>query len=72
MREEEAIEFAKSIALKEGWTWLTPVSAKQKPTKPGSSPLWEVLSNAGAIGSNVRIVFEEQSGQIIEKRFLPR
>jgi hypothetical protein len=33
---------------------------------------WEVWTNADSLGSNVRIVIDERTGQILEKRFLPR
>ncbi len=70
MTEEEAIQFAEGIALEEGWPWLLPVRATRKPT--GNSILWEVVSNVGSIGSNVKVVFDEGTKRIVEKKSLPR
>ena len=72
MSEEEAREYARVIALEEGWPWLPPVKAKRKESRAGGAAIWEVVSNADSLGANVKIVFEEESRHVLKKNYLPR
>jgi hypothetical protein len=57
----------------EGWPWKEP--ARVRRLRVGilfGRARWEVWTNADSLGSNVRIVIDERTGQILEKRFLPR
>ncbi|PWT82228.1 MAG: hypothetical protein C5B58_08575 [Acidobacteria bacterium] len=69
--EADAVRLARGVAEKEVWTWLEPVEA-QLVQAHGGAWQWNVCSNAGRRGVNVRIVMDAVSGDIIAKAFLPR
>jgi hypothetical protein len=80
MTREEAIEKARGIAEQEGWPWLEPVNAglwedKERKTffsKPTSRKKWSVTTNYLNRGSNIKISFDAETGEILEKLCLPR
>jgi len=78
MTEEDAIQIAKEVAEENGWTWRGQVSASlHKPLGLaawlfGSRSCWNVTSNAGMRGCNVRVSIDAESGEVIRKAFGPR
>jgi hypothetical protein len=70
---DEALIAARATAAAEGWPWREPVQVRRKRSWFFFGPArWEVWTNADSIGSNVRIVIDEASGEVQEKRFLSR
>jgi hypothetical protein len=72
MTEQEAIERAKQIATEEGWGWLEPGEGIWHPAWFGKGGKWEVYSNAKGLGAKVRVVIDAQSGEVLEKGYVPR
>lgn len=73
MTADEALDVARAVAAAEGWPWQEPVAVRrQKSWVLFGSASWEVWTNAEWRGSNGRIVIDEATGQITDKRFLPR
>ncbi len=72
MTEDEAISLAESVARSEGWPWTGPVRAIRHRHWLVGPVYWEVISNAAAIGSNVRVKIEDATGEVFQKKFLPR
>jgi hypothetical protein len=74
LTREEAIDRARLIALEEGWTWEEPVGARcyREGWFRNRRTYWEVWSNAGCRGCNVRVVIEADTGRICVMAFLPR
>jgi hypothetical protein len=70
---DEALDVARAVAAAEGWPWQEPVAVRrQKSWIFFGSASWEVRTNAESLGSNVRIVIDEATGQVTDKHFLPR
>jgi hypothetical protein len=70
---DEALGLARATALAEGWPWQEPArERRQRAWVLFGRARWEIWTNADSMGSNVRIVIDEGTGQILEKRFLPR
>jgi len=67
----DAIRLAHDVAETESWTWLEPVTAKLVQAEAGGWQ-WNVCSNAGCRGTNVRVVINAATGQVLEKAFLPK
>ncbi|KPJ94009.1 MAG: hypothetical protein AMJ53_06125 [Gammaproteobacteria bacterium SG8_11] len=78
--EKEAIEKARFIVEKEGWPWLEPVKAglweyKEKKSlysKSAYRKKWSVTTNYLNRGANVKISFEAETGEVLEKVWSPR
>jgi hypothetical protein len=70
--EQEAINLARKAAEDEGWPWLEPGMATWHPTWFGRGSKWEVFSFAFGLGSKVRVVVDAQTGEILEKGYVPR
>ena len=71
MSEGDAINLAREVAIKNGWTWRGRVSV----AKRGwlfSRRKWEVVSNADMRGCSVRVLINDADGTIIRAAFLPR
>lgn len=73
MTRDEAITLAERMAEIEGWSWQLPVSATlgRKFLLFGRL-CWTVRSNSSCRGSNVLIVIDDASGEVVRKAFLPR
>jgi hypothetical protein len=69
LNEQQAIETAKQVAAKEGWTWKEPVRAR---LQGGARKAWEILSNSQSRGVNVQVVLDAETGEIIRKGYNPR
>lgn len=64
---------AKRMAALEGWNWQLPVSATQGRKFLLFGRLsWTVRSNSSCRGSNVLVVIDDTSGEVVHKAFLPR
>ena len=73
MTADEALGLARAAAAGEGWPWQEPVRARRQRAWLLFGPArWEILTNADSLGSNVRVVIDEATGGVLEKRFLPR
>lgn len=73
MTADEALNLARAVAAAEGWPWQEPVRARrQRAWLFFGSTRWEIWTNAESLGSNVCVVIDEASGEVKEKRFLPR
>lgn len=78
MTRDEAIALARTTAEARGWTWHGEVratlhkKARVLPWLFGSSSWWDIRSNAGARGCNVRVCIDDDSGEVTSAGFLPR
>lgn len=69
----EAIERSRSLAREHGWSWVGAVRVSASLYARTFGPrTYEVLSNAGGRGSNVRVVIEIDTGKVLESVFFPR
>lgn len=70
MTELQAIEIARRTAEEMGWGWLEPVEATlRRPLLRKRPRLWEVTTNVLRKGGNVRMVIDDETGQVIEKHY---
>jgi len=72
LSEAEAIRLAKQLAEENGWRWLDPAYATLRRRWFGPGGRWEILSNAAGMGPKVRVILDAQSGQVLEKGYIPR
>jgi hypothetical protein len=73
MTREEAIQRARAIADAEGWRWEEPVEATSRQRWVFWGPVeWEIVTNVGMRGCNVRIAIDSTTGDVIRKHFCPR
>lgn len=70
--EAEAIRLAKHLAEENGWGWLDPAYTTLRRRWFGPGGRWEIQSNAAGKGPKVRVILDAQSGQVIEKGYIPR
>jgi hypothetical protein len=70
--EAEAILLAKQLAEEKGWGGLDPAYATLRHPWFGPGGRWEILSNTAGKGPKVRVILDAQSGQVIEKGYIPR
>ena len=68
MTRNEAIARAKELAHDKGWPFLEPVIAHRQASGSASGATWEVLSNAGAMGTSVVVMINDESGAVMESR----
>ena len=66
MTEEEAIEIAKTVAIREGWTWRGVVGGQKE------GGIWRVSSNIGMRGMNVHVHIDDQTQEVVYKSYGPR
>jgi hypothetical protein len=70
---DEVQAVARAAAIAEGWPWEEPVRVRrQRSWLFFGRARWEVWTNADSMGSNVRVVIDETTGEIQEKHFLSR
>lgn len=73
MTQDEVLSRAQAIAEQEGWTWRKPVKAwQQRSWWLLGRRKWVVMSNANYIGRNVWIYFDDETGELISKSYMPR
>ena len=72
LTEQEAIERAKQVAREQGWGWGEPVLASLQRPWFGPGGKWTVRTNTQRLGGNARVVIDAQTGEILEKGYLPR
>jgi hypothetical protein len=69
----EAIERARRVANERGWSWVGAVRVSASLLAATFGPrAYEVLSNAGRRGSNVRVVVDVDSGKILDAVYFER
>jgi hypothetical protein len=73
MARDEIIALARAVVEKEGWTWLEPVDARLV-RRFGffGGRHWRVTTNYRKRGCNARIEIDDETGTVLNKRFLPR
>lgn len=71
LEESEAIGIAERVAIQEGWLWDEPIIATPKYER-GKIKLWEIRSNTSWKGCNAWIVINAETGEILDKKYLPR
>ena len=72
MSEAEAIDRAKRIAQGEGWAWAEPAEATLYRAWFGKGGRWVIFSNARGLGAKARVVIDAQTGEVLEKGYVPR
>jgi len=72
MTREEAIAAARLTAEWEGWRWYEPVIATRKRPLFSKHRFWEVRTNSHGRHCDFRIVIDEETGKVKEKRYFPR
>jgi hypothetical protein len=72
LSDDELIRLARELAAARSWTWLEPVRVRRFREGFFGPRRWEVLSNVGSRGCNVRVVFDAESGAVVGSSFLPR
>jgi hypothetical protein len=71
--EEEAVALAKEVADEKGWPWALPVRvSRRKPWLSRGGGRWEIFSNGNALGASVRVVINDDTGEVIERGFISR
>ena len=72
MSETDVLATARAAVEAEGRPWQEPVRVDILPGRRGRSDIWEVLTNANMLGSNVKVWIEDQTGQVVRLWVLPR
>jgi hypothetical protein len=72
MTREEAIEAARALAHQNAWPWREPVLAVRRRRWLVGRLVWQVRSNADALGANACFVIDDATGRVIGARWLPR
>jgi hypothetical protein len=68
--EFRAVEIAREIAEKNGWTWKQPIQVTPRKFRRVQS--WWVRSNANCFGMNVGVLVHTETGEVLEAGFAPR
>jgi hypothetical protein len=69
---DEVLRIAHEVADAEGWPWQEPVSIEQDRHWPFGRATWDVYTNSGSIGQNIRIRIDGESGKVLSKGFALR
>lgn len=72
MTEREAIDRAKQVAHDQGWGWAEPAYATLYRSWFRKGGKWEIFSDARGLGTKVRVVIDAQTGDVLEKGYIPR
>jgi hypothetical protein len=70
--EAEALRRAKQVAEEQGWIWVDPAMTTLRRRWFGPGGRWEIFSNTQALGAKVRVVLDAESGDVLEKGYIPR
>jgi hypothetical protein len=69
----EAIDRARGIARARGWSWVGAVRVSATLLAATFGPrTYEVMSNAGGRGANVRVVVDIDSGEVLDAVYFER
>jgi hypothetical protein len=69
----EAIERARLVATERGWRWVGAVRVSASLLAATFGPhTYEVLSNAGGRGCNVRVVVDVVTGEVLDAVYFER
>jgi hypothetical protein len=73
MDETEVLDVARKSAQEEGWVWRGKVRARKTRQYFFFGPFrWNILTNAGCRGSNIRMVIDDDTGEILMKAYALR
>jgi len=72
MERNEVLLIAHEVAETEGWIWLEPVRIEPNRCWPFGRERWDVLTNWGSRGCNIRLEIDDETGQILSKGYAPR
>lgn len=72
MTREEALAKARAVAEQEGWAWTEPADATFRRAWFGKGGRWEIFSNAKGLGAKARVVIDAETGEVLEKGYIPR
>ncbi len=72
MTEQEAVDIARRVAEQEGWAWVEPTLADLRRPWFGRGGRWEIFSHRLGLGAKVRVVIDDQTGEALEKGYIPR
>ena len=72
LTNEDMISIARGIAQERGWSWQEPVRVRRFREGFWGPRRCEVVTNSDSRGTNVRVVFDEDTGAVVDSRFLPR
>lgn len=70
MTKPEALALAKTVAEREGWPFLDPVSAVYRKRWFGRGGIWTVHTHISGMTAQVGIRIDDRTGEVIEKRFV--
>ena len=70
MTAEEARARAQQIAEAEGWPFLDPVSISFRKRWFKRGGIWTIFTHSNTMGSNVEIVIDDVSGEVLNKKYL--
>ena len=70
MTEGEAVDIARRVAAERGWVWLDPPVADYRKPLFRKTGLWEILSNGARRGTNVRVLIDDASGEVLEAGYV--
>lgn len=72
MTREATVEKAKAVAEAEAWPWYEPIDVRRYRRWWFGKAYWEVFTNQGSRGCNVRIEIDDATGKVVLKSFNPR
>lgn len=73
MTEDEVLEIVRRVAAEEGWPYSEPVLVtRRRPWLRRTGGTWEIFTNRNFMGGNIRIVVDDDTGEIVNKGFIPR
>ena len=64
--QSEALVIAQDECRKRGWPWLQPIEARARRGK------WIIHTNYESRGANVRLIIDQDTGEISEAAYMPR
>lgn len=69
----EAIEIARSVAVREGWPWEEPILARmERAFFFFGRRRWRVTTRSDHRGGNVNVVVDDDTGRVTSKGFANR
>jgi hypothetical protein len=73
MTEAEVLAVVRRVAAERGWPYAEPVLVtRRRPWFRKSGGTWEIFTNRGFIGGNIRMVIEDETGVVLSQGFSPR
>ncbi|MDY6784810.1 MAG: hypothetical protein SW833_20080 [Cyanobacteriota bacterium] len=72
MQYRKVVALAKEIAEEKNWIWLGDVKVVKYRKGFFGRFLWRVTTNSKCRGCNIKIVIDDETGEVIESAYLPR